>query len=146
MIEQFLDPDGLVLAIVIRANYRAEGIQFFTPGSFSQQLAYMKRPTNWKIPPHVHNLSPRTVDYTNEVLFVRSGRVRVDLFTEARAYVESTILEAGDVILLAKGGHGFEILEECEMIEVKQGPYVGENDKTRFDQDGDLKPVIRKAP
>ena len=45
----------------------------------------------------------------------------------------STILRTGDVILLASGGHGFEVLEELEMYEIKQGPYIGEDDKTRFE-------------
>jgi mannose-6-phosphate isomerase-like protein (cupin superfamily) len=72
------------------------------------------------------------VRFTKEVLFIRSGRVRVDFYTEAQVYIESTVLEAGDVILLAFGGHGFQMLEASEIIEVKQGPYVGEQDKTRF--------------
>ena len=121
-----------VLAFILRANYRAEGIQFFTPDDFSQQLGYMNRPTGYVIPPHVHNPVAREVQYTKEVLFIRSGRVRVDFYSEDQEYLESTILETGDVILLAYGGHGFEMLEPTEMIEVKQGPYAGEGDKTRF--------------
>ena len=38
----------------------------------------------------------------------------------------------GEVILLASGGHGFEFLEETEMVEVKQGLNCGEQDKVRF--------------
>jgi mannose-6-phosphate isomerase-like protein (cupin superfamily) len=72
------------------------------------------------------------VQYTLEVLFIKRGRLRVDFFDEQRVYIESRVLEAGDVILLVKGGHGFEVLEELEMYEVKQGPYAGEKDKTRF--------------
>ena len=56
----------------------------------------------------------------------------MDFYDSDQCYLESRILEAGDVILLATGGHGFEVLEEIEMIEVKQGPYAGEVDKTRF--------------
>lgn len=62
-----------------------------------------------------------------------SGRVRVDFYSEEQQYLESAVLEAGDVILLAFGGHGFEMLEETEIIEVKQGPYAGDRDKTRFE-------------
>jgi len=122
-----------ILAVVLRRAYRRDGIEFFTPPEFSQQLGYMNRPSGYVIPPHVHNPVPREVKYTNEVLFIKSGRVRVDLYDEQRAYLRSTELEAGDVILLASGGHGFEMLEDSEMIEVKQGPHVGEADKTRFD-------------
>jgi mannose-6-phosphate isomerase-like protein (cupin superfamily) len=84
------------------------------------------------IAPHVHNAVPRAVVFTQEVLFLKRGRLRVDFYDDDRAYIESRMLEAGDVILLAGGGHGFEVLEELEMFEVKQGPYAGEGDKTRF--------------
>lgn len=124
--------DGNTLAIVLRANYRQDGIRFFTPDEFSQQLAYMNRPSGYVIPPHVHNPVRREVQFTKEVLFVRSGRVRVDFYTDQQEYLESTVLERGDVVLLAVGGHGFEMLEASEIIEVKQGPYAGEADKTRF--------------
>jgi len=123
---------GQTLALIVRADYRADGIQFFTPDDFSQQLAYMSRPQGYVIPPHVHNPVAREVHYTKEVLFIRSGRLRVDFYDDDRNYLESRVLSQGDVLLLAFGGHGFEMLEPCEIIEVKQGPYAGEADKTRF--------------
>jgi mannose-6-phosphate isomerase-like protein (cupin superfamily) len=83
-------------------------------------------------PPHVHTPVPREVHYTNEVLFIKSGRVRVDFYDDDQTYLESRVLETCDVILLAYGGHGFEMLEPTEIIEVKQGPYAGEQDKFRF--------------
>ena len=121
------------LALIIRRSFRKDGIEFFTPSTYSQQIGYMNRPVGYVIPPHVHNPVQREVQYTKEVLFIRSGRVRVDFYSEAQDYLESTVLEAGDVILLAYGGHGFEMLEPTEMIEVKQGPYAGDRDKTRFE-------------
>jgi mannose-6-phosphate isomerase-like protein (cupin superfamily) len=130
---QHIAQNGKTLAIIIRHNFQKEGIEFFTPPDFSQQLAYMKRPKNYVIPPHVHNPVQREVFYTKEVLFIKSGKVRVDFYDEDRNYLKSTVLEAGDVILLAYGGHGFEMLEDTEMIEVKQGPYAGDQDKTRFE-------------
>lgn len=124
--------DSRLLALIIRAGFEKDGIEFFTPDDFSQQLAYMRRPTGYVIQPHVHNPVAREVLYTKEVLFIKSGVVRVDFYTDEQVYLESTILRPGDVILLAYGGHGFEILEKAEIIEVKQGPYAGELDKTRF--------------
>jgi hypothetical protein len=143
MIER-IDCQGRMLALIVRAGFRAEGIQFFTPNDFSQQLGYMNRPRGYIIPPHVHNPVPREVQYTKEVLFIRSGRVRVDFYDESQGYLESRILETGDVILLAYGGHGFEMLEPCEMIEVKQGPYAGDDDKTRFDPVANARLSIRE--
>jgi hypothetical protein len=124
----------IILGIIIRANFKKEGIAFFTPDDFSQQLGYMNRPEGYIIPPHVHNLIERKVDLTQEVLFIKSGKVRVDFYDETRLYLESRILEQGDVVLLAHGGHGFQMIEPSEMIEVKQGPFCGEMDKIRFEQ------------
>ncbi len=121
------------LAIIIRANYKQEGISFFTPGDFSQQLGYMNRPKGYIIEPHVHNLIERKVTLTQEVLYIKSGKVRVDFYNDEQIYLESTTVGTGDVILLASGGHGFEILENAEIIEIKQGPYCGDEDKIRFD-------------
>lgn len=130
-------------ALILRTNYSHDGIEFFTPPDFSQQLAYMKRPRGYVIQPHVHNAVAREVMFTKEVLFIKSGVVRVDFYTDDRQYYESAILNAGDVILLAFGGHGFEILEEAEIIEVKQGPYAGESDKIRFNSVASLEINIR---
>jgi len=124
--------DARLLALIVRNTFTKPGITFFTPGDLSQQLAYMRHPTGKVIEPHLHNPVPREVHYTQEVLFIKRGRVRVDFYDDNQQYLESRLLSPGDVILLATGGHGFEILEEAEMIEVKQGPYAGDNDKTRF--------------
>jgi hypothetical protein len=122
----------LLLAIIIRASFCREGIHFFTPNDFSQQLGYMNRQAGYVIPPHVHNPVTRQVQFTKEVLYIKSGRVRIDFYDDLQNYLQSRILDRGDIILLAFGGHGFEMLEATEIIEVKQGPYAGEADKTRF--------------
>ncbi|MCM0083494.1 hypothetical protein L4X63_18060 [Geomonas sp. Red32] len=131
MIEQ-VQAGGELLAIILREGFNTPGIHFLTPGEFSQQLAYMRHPAGKLIEPHVHNPVHREVSLTQEVLLVRRGKVRVDFYDNGQNYVESRILSAGDTILLASGGHGFEALEELEMIEVKQGPFAGDGDKTRF--------------
>jgi mannose-6-phosphate isomerase-like protein (cupin superfamily) len=123
----------LQLAIIIRNNFRKEGIEFFTNDNDSQQLGYMNRPKDYEIAPHRHNLVQREVHLTQEVLFIKSGKVRVDFYDNDQHYLESRIVSTGDVILLADGGHGFKMLEPTEMIEVKQGPYVGDEDKVRFE-------------
>ena len=120
------------IAIVLKNSYKKDGISFFTPNDFSQQLAYMKHQKGTSIQAHVHNAVERSILKTQEVIFLRKGRLRVDLYDDNQQYLESRIMESGDVILLAAGGHGFEALEEVEMVEVKQGPYSGELDKTRF--------------
>jgi len=124
--------NGEVLAIIVRKDFREPGIRFFTPYDFSQQLAYMRHPAGKVILPHRHNTVPREVRFTQEVLFILKGVLRVDLYDDKEYYLQSRTLEGGDAIILAAGGHGFHVIEEVEIFEVKQGPYVGEADKTRF--------------
>lgn len=122
--------DGYVAAIIVRNEFRPEGIQFVTPDDYSQQLGYMTRPSGYRIQPHIHLHVDRKATLTQEVLYVRRGRVRVDFYREDESYIDSCEIATGDVILLSRGGHGFEMLDDTEMIEVKQGPYL--DDKRRF--------------
>jgi hypothetical protein len=122
--------DGVVAAIIVRSGFNPDGIQFVTPDDYSQQLGYMRRPAGYVIQPHIHLQVERQASFTQEVLYVRKGRVRVDFYRDDESYVESREIAMGDVILLSTGGHGFEMIEESEMIEVKQGPYM--DDKRRF--------------
>jgi mannose-6-phosphate isomerase-like protein (cupin superfamily) len=132
-LERILDEStGLELALVIRSSYGDPGINFVTGDDSVHQLGVLKWPRGHLIDAHVHNPMTRTIDSTQEVLFIRSGRVRVDLYGEDRLYRSSLELASGDVIFLASGGHGFEILEDADIVEVKQGPYRGEGEKTRF--------------
>ncbi len=131
MIEQIVN-NGLILSIIIRAGFHKDGIEFFTPETFSQQLGYMRRPKGYVIDPHVHNRIERKVFHTQEVLIIKSGKVRIDFYDDDKEYIESKIALKGDVIILAYGGHGFCMLEQSEIIEVKQGPYCGDADKIRF--------------
>lgn len=121
-----------VLAMIIRNDHKCEGVDFITPNEYSQQVAYMHHPEGKVIEAHVHNLVHRNVVMTQEVLFIKKGKLRVDFYDDYEDYIESCILNKGDILLLVSGGHGFKVLEEIEMIEVKQGPYAGDKDKTRF--------------
>jgi len=121
-----------ILAIIICDGYQKDGIEFFTPGDFSQQLAFISHKAGRVIEAHTHNKVKRDVHFTQETIFIKEGKLKVNFYNSERSYLESRILGAGDIILLASGGHGFEILEDTEMIEVKQGPYLGDDDKTRF--------------
>lgn len=140
---QFVKKKEVLLAIVIRNGYSCEGVEFITPIEYSQQVAYMHHPTGKVIDAHLHNLVHRNVVMTQEVLFLYKGKLRVDFYDDYEDYLESIILEAGDAILLVSGGHGFTVLEEVEMIEVKQGPYSGDKDKVRFPGIKDEDVIVR---
>jgi hypothetical protein len=122
-----------IIAIIIRHEFTKDGIEFFTPGDFSQQLGYMKHKQGDTIQEHIHVLHHRDVNYTQETLIIKKGLVRVNFYHPDKTFFTSRELKTGDVILLASGGHGFEFLEETEMIEVKQGPYCSDMDKVRFE-------------
>ena len=117
----------------IRESFSKDGIEFFTPDDYSQQVGYMKRPEGYKIKPHIHNHVPRKVSNTQEVLIIKKGKVRVDFYDAQKEYLISKILLKGDLIVLISGGHGFFMEKESEIIEVKQGPYIEEKDKEKFD-------------
>ena len=141
--KEHIELDGKIIALIIRSNFSKDGIEFFTPNDFSQQLGYMKREKGYQIVPHIHNSISREVMLTQEILFIKSGKVRVDLYDDHKKYYESRILTRGDVILLANSGHGITILEESEMIEVKQGPYLEKDDKVRFKAVAEDKIIIK---
>lgn len=141
---QIIKKKDKLLAIIIRSNYSYEGVSFITPDEYSQQLAYMHHPAGKIIDAHIHNMVHRNVVLTQEVLFIKKGRLRVDFYDDYKDYLESHILEAGDTILLTSGGHGFKVLEEIEMIEVKQGPYSGDKDKTRFEGISDSEVIMKE--
>lgn len=133
MVKFVKDNNDTILAIIIPAEYSGSGIEFFTPEDYSQQMAYMNHKVGHVISPHVHNHIERHVLNTQEVLIVKRGVLRVDFYLDDLNYYESRIVKNGDIIMLVSGGHGFEVLEDVEMIEIKQGPYLGDNDKVRFE-------------
>jgi mannose-6-phosphate isomerase-like protein (cupin superfamily) len=127
--------DGIVHAIVVRAAFKADGITFFTSPDAPQQLGYMHHRAGHQVAAHTHHDVSPTQLAAQEVLMVRSGRIRVDFFRSDHAYLCSRVLGVGDVVLLAAGGHSVTVLEECELIEVKQGPYRGTCEKNHFEPD-----------
>ncbi|MGE4553723.1 MAG: hypothetical protein AB7D57_11460 [Desulfovibrionaceae bacterium] len=132
MVDRFVR-QGREYVVVVRAGHvPAGGIEFFTPPDYSQQMGAMLRPAGHVIPAHVHNETHREVTRTCEALFVRRGRVRTDVYDEAGAYLGGLDLGPGDVALFVRGGHGFTMLEESDIVEIKQGPHVGDSDKTRI--------------
>ena len=123
---------GVLRAVVVRRGFQRPGVHFVTPPDWSQQVGYMSHPSGHQIPPHTHLPIHRDVRPTQEVLIVRKGQLRVDFYGEGRICLESRRLGDGDLIVLVSGGHGFEILADCEMIEIKPGPYSESEDKIRF--------------
>ena len=126
--EKIID-DGNILAIIIRKDSGLKGVNFFTPQEFSQQLGLLVHEKGKKIKAHRHKVIKREINLTQEVLVIIEGKVKVDLYNNDLQKIKTVIVSDGDTILLANGAHSIEILEDSRIIEVKQGPYAGMDDK-----------------
>lgn len=129
---EFVEHNGEVVAIIIHREHQGEGVNFITPHHFPKQLAYMSHQKGHIITPHYHAPVKREIEETQEVLVIKKGKIKADLYNSEQTHIATRILEEGDTILLASGGHGLEIIEDVEMIEIKQGPYLEKNDKRHF--------------
>lgn len=121
-----------ILALVVRSGFSSPGPNFFTPPEWPQQLGLLVYERGKKIPPHKHKSLKRETETFTEVLVLLAGRLKVDLFDSENKLIRTVILEPGDSILFVSGGHGVEILEDAKILEVKQGPYIGQEEKEFF--------------
>lgn len=125
-----------ILAHVIRAGAQPQQTTFVTPDSYSMQVGFVVVPEGGAVQPHIHRPIERAIVGTSEFLLVRSGMCKVDIYNDRTELVDTVVLHPGDAILLVAGGHGFTMSEDTVLLEVKQGPYLGLDDKTRFDASG----------
>ena len=133
MIERVIDKKKM-LALIVRGSYRKKkGITFFTPNESTQQFGYMKHKRKYIIKPHLHKKRLTKIHYTTEVILILKGILRVDFYNQFKKYLFSKILKSKDIIMLVSGGHGFKILKDVEMLEIKQGPYNLIKDKIKFE-------------
>ena len=133
MIEKIIHKKKM-LALIVRGKYRSKkGIHFFTPESATQQIGYMKHKKKHTIKPHLHQKRLTKILSTTEVILIMKGILRVDFYNPKKKYLYSKILKKNDIIMLVHGGHGFKVLKNVEMLEIKQGPYSVSKDKVKFE-------------
>ena len=138
--ESAIEPiwDGrTLLAYVLRADATADATSFFTDDDASFQAGFVVYPAGGSVAPHIHLPVSRTVVGTSELLLVKRGRCMVDIYGEDRGLVASRELASGDLVLAITGGHGFRMIEDTVLFEIKQGPYSGQAEKMRFDPPGE---------
>lgn len=132
MIEK-VEYNGKTFALILRCYDEPEGVNFFTSQDNPLQLGILKHPQGHKIKPHLHRNLPRNISVVQEVLHIEYGEVETKFYDASGKELGSVMLNAGDTILLLSGGHGFNILRDSKILEVKQGPYYGvEDDKLKF--------------
>jgi quercetin dioxygenase-like cupin family protein len=124
--------EGRTLALVVRGGEEPEATEFVTPDTASLQVGFVVYPRGGSIAPHSHRPLERTIVGTGEVLVVRKGRCEVDVFDDDRRLIATEELRVGDVVVFFAGGHGFRMVEDTVLLEVKQGPYTGLAEKERF--------------
>ena len=133
MIEKVIHKKKL-FALIVRSKFRKKtGINFFTDNNATQQFGYMKHRKNYVIKPHKHNQRLTKILTTTEVIILFKGILRVDFYDNKKMYLFSKKIFEKDIIMLLNGGHGFKVLKDVEMLEVKQGPYKLSRDKVKFD-------------
>lgn len=124
--------NGKPLCYIIRNSFNPEKSTFFTPDEFNVQVGYVVHPRDHEIPRHTHCPVERHIVGTSEVLLVRKGRCEMDVYNDDRQKVETRELAEGDIMIMVGGGHGFRMLEDTILLEVKQGPYPGNKEKEHF--------------
>lgn len=117
----------LVLARHIPADVAwQDGLNFYSQDNDFIQVGIWGYDEGKELKAHIHNEVKREVLWTQEVLFVRKGKVLANIFDTAENKISEIEVNAGDVIILLRGGHGYDILEDgTQVLEVKNGPYVG---------------------
>ena len=144
MIENIIHKKKLYALIVRKKFRKKKGVNFFTSKEATQQFGYMKHKKNHLIMPHQHNKRLTKILITTEVIILLKGILRVDFYNEKKKYLFSKKIYDGDLIMLTNGGHGFKVLTDVEMIEVKQGPYSLSSDKIKFNKNDEKKIKIKK--
>lgn len=123
----YSDAGDLIAVVQTIADFR-NGVNFFTPADNLLQVGVLNHSKGHKIQAHEHFPKNTLVDHMEEVLIVLTGSMEVDLFWKNNL-LDTVLVNAGQIILLNKGGHGFRIIEETQIVEVKLGPYSQKNDK-----------------
>ena len=144
MIEKIKHQNKLY-ALIVRGKYRnKKGISFFTDNKDIQQFGYMNHKKNHINKPHLHKKQTRKLLHTSEVILILKGVLRVDFYNKKKIYLFSKLLREKDIIMLVHGAHGFKVIKDVQMLEIKQGPYITKLDKIKFDETNESKIKIKK--
>ena len=143
MIEKIFNKKKMYALIVRNSYKKKKGVSFFTDDKATQQFGYMNHKKGYDILPHRHNKRFSKIELTTEVIIILDGILRVDFYSNKEKYLFSKKLYKDDLIMLSNGGHGFKVLKDVKMIEVKQGPYSLSMDKVKFEKVDEKKIKIK---
>jgi hypothetical protein len=114
-----------IYARIIPSGYNPKGVSFVTPADNPLQVGVFLHAAETEIRPHIHREDPKIINVIQEVLHIEYGCVEVFFYENDGSIAAKEMLYEGDTIILMSGGHGFKIIEEAKIIEIKQGPYKG---------------------
>ena len=133
MIKKIFHKKKLLAMILTEKKTFKKGVNFLTPSHLTLQLGFIKHKSSTYIKPHTHKNYLRRIKKTTEILFIKNGSIRVDFYSKKK-YLFSKVVSKNKILILLEGSHGFKILKNCSIIEVKQGPFSLSMDKERFNK------------
>jgi len=144
MLKEIIHKNKLYALIIKETHQSKKGISFFTKNNANQQIGFMNHPKNYVIKPHKHQKRETKISITSEVIILQKGKLRVDFYDTKKKYLFSIVVKKNQIIMLVHGGHGFKVLEPVKMLEIKQGPYLNNKDKIKFDKIDEKRIKIKK--
>jgi len=144
MIKKITHKKKLLAIIIDEKKFFNRGVNFVTPNFLALQLGFINHKSKTFIKPHIHNSYLRKIKKTTEVLLVRKGLLRVDFYDKRKKYLLSKVIKKNQILILVDGSHGFKIIKECLIIEIKQGPFNLALDKKRFNKIDEKNIKIKK--
>ena len=123
---------GQLLCLIVTGRFVPEKTTFLTSPDLKQQVGFIVYGKGKEIPRHGHRLIERQIVGTSEVIVVWKGSCELDIYNDQKALIATRMLNQGDIMVMVGGGHGFRMCEDTILLEVKQGPYPGLDEKERF--------------
>jgi len=118
--------DGQLYALFFKRKMPVDGARFLTPPDASLQVGVFERPKGHRVHAHRHAEQDSAPTF-GEFLYFEKGKAKVTVFDAEWEVLAERIVQGGDFLLFLAGGHMLEILEPARIVEVKHGPYPGED-------------------
>ena len=126
------DKNGNILAFIVNANKNEQAKNFYTENNLDMQVASFNLKKGENIDRHYHYKQNRKIQTTSEVIYVQEGNLEIEIYDNEKNFVDEVEVNTNELILLFNGGHSMNVLKDTKFLEIKQGPYVEEDDKERF--------------
>lgn len=125
---------GQLLAKLIPSEDWKEGLSFYSDDNDYIQVGTWGYEGGKELLAHIHNEVERTILRTQEVLYIRKGKIEAKIYDLSGNLIEILTANEGDTVILLNSGHGYRILQDgTQVLEIKNGPYLGaEIDRKRI--------------